>query len=41
MLFRISGGVYYQAPYYKEIKDLVEHLIKILKLKINSTYLSK
>ncbi|MEZ7888831.1 MAG: TonB-dependent receptor plug domain-containing protein, partial [Cloacibacterium sp.] len=22
MLFRISGGVYYQAPYYKEIKDL-------------------
>ncbi len=22
MLFRISGGIYYQAPYYKEIKDL-------------------
>ena len=22
MLFRISGGVYYQAPFYKEIKDL-------------------
>jgi len=20
--YRISGGVYYQAPYYKEIKDL-------------------
>ncbi len=22
MLFRISGGIYYQAPFYKEIKDL-------------------
>jgi len=22
MLFRLSGGVYYQAPFYKEIKDL-------------------
>lgn len=22
MLFRVSGGVYYQAPFYKEIKDL-------------------
>lgn len=22
MLFRIAGGVYYQAPFYKEIKDL-------------------
>lgn len=22
MLFKISGGVYYQAPFYKEIKDL-------------------
>lgn len=22
MLFRISGGVYYQAPFYREIKDL-------------------
>lgn len=22
MLFRLSGGIYYQAPYYKEIKDL-------------------
>lgn len=22
MLFRVSGGIYYQAPFYKEIKDL-------------------
>ncbi|KNB60443.1 TonB-dependent receptor plug domain-containing protein [Chryseobacterium sp. Hurlbut01] len=22
MLFRLSGGIYYQAPFYKEIKDL-------------------
>ena len=22
MLFRIAGGVYYQAPFYKEIKNL-------------------
>ena len=22
MLFKISGGIYYQAPFYKEIKDL-------------------
>src|SRR5690606_33162274 len=22
MLFKLSGGIYYQAPFYKEIKDL-------------------
>jgi hypothetical protein len=22
MLFKLAGGVYYQAPFYKEIKDL-------------------
>jgi len=31
MLFRVSGGIYYQAPFYKEIKDLNGNFNKNIK----------
>ena len=33
MLFKISGGIYYQSPFYKEIKDLDGNFNSNIKIK--------